>query len=169
MSKFPFPRKGLLILWSSSVFPFFSVSMLFGIWVLVKHIFSIHLHVYTVDSWDAVFDKKLTLICQSYAGNINNYGDSRGAQIGGNFLSSENSKQSGCHGNGIAPIMPVAQLPLCERKGACKVACGKILTTHLEVGKINTWGVVLEVCWYWCKGRSIWCVVCLYETYYLKR
>ena len=37
----------------------FSISKLCGKWVFFTHIFSFHLSVYPVDSWDAVFEKSV--------------------------------------------------------------------------------------------------------------
>lgn len=54
--KNPFPCIGLLMLCTSSLL--FSVSRLLGKWVLFTHLFALQLIVYTVDYWDAGFEKK---------------------------------------------------------------------------------------------------------------
>jgi len=109
-AKNSFPGKGLLVFWSSLLFPCFNYPGYFGSGSIS--------HTYFHFNWDIIicipwmqFLKKIYGLCTAThaQGKGYNYVERRWVQIGWNIVHSVNSRPAGGHGNGKMPIKTCVQ------------------------------------------------------------
>ena len=85
----------------------FSVSKLCEKWVFFTNIFPSQMRFYTVDSWDAVFEKpRWPWSATHIQGQSHHYVESRWAESRQSWVPSDRSRSTACHGNGLTPINP---------------------------------------------------------------
>ena len=136
-AKNTFPCKQLLMLCSSSLFPWsqYSGYLVSGSFT---HIFSFQLIDYTVDSWDAGFKKLWPWTATHVQGKSHNYVGSRWAQNVQSSLPSEYSRPISWHEMAWHELSLSAQLLFCGICGACWAECWKLWPSHIEIWNMDT-------------------------------
>ena len=112
------------------------------------HIYTFPNESNTVWFWDAAFEIKVCPWTATHVqGNSHNDTESKWAQSGQSGLPSKSSRPTACHSNGMTSMEHWDQWLLCEMRGVCGVACGKLSLSHLE-----DWTMVTLRC---CSGGMV--------------